>query len=54
MFDGAFNFRESESTKKTPVGDIFSLVVSCARKRIKVYIGELVHPLGDERLLYHL
>ena len=23
MLDGAFNFRESESMRKTPVGDIF-------------------------------
>ena len=53
MLDGAFNFRESEITKKTPMGAIFSLVVSCARKRIKVYIGELTHPRGDESLLYH-
>ena len=53
MLDGAFDFREYESMKKTPVGDFFSLVVSCALKRIKVYIGELTHPGGDEKLLYH-
>ena len=53
MLDGAFNFRESESMKKTPVGDIFSLVVSCSQKRIKLYIGELTHRLGDEIILYH-
>ena len=53
MLDGAFNFREFESTKKTPVGDFFLLVVSYARKRIKVYIGNLAQPRKDERLLYH-
>ena len=53
MLDGAFNFREFESMKKNLVGDIFWLVVSYARNRIKVYIGELSHPIGDERLLYH-
>ena len=53
MLNGAFNFRESESMEKTLVGDFFSLVVSCSQKRIKIYIGELSHPGGDERLLYH-
>ena len=52
MLDVAFNFRESKSMKKILVGGYFSLVVSYAQKRIKLYIGELTHPVGDERLLY--
>ena len=53
MLNGTFNFRESESMKKNLMADIFSLVVSYAQKRIKVYIGELAHIVRDERLLYH-
>ena len=53
MLNGAFNFRESESMKKTPVGAIFHWYSLVPEKGLKVYIGELTHPVGDERLLYH-
>ena len=32
MIDGAFNFRESESMKKTPVGSLFVDSLLCPKK----------------------
>ena len=52
MLNGAFNFRDPESEKKTLVGDLFRWWSLMPEKRIKVYIGELPNPVGYERLLY--
>ena len=51
MLDGSFNFRESESMKKNPVGDFFVDSLLCPKKDRSVH--RIDHPsLGDGILIY--